>query len=143
MHPPLDPQFEDQVVKFYHQSMDERHGGDRGHSQTGRRLLATLGRSAGKVLAAGSSDWVVWPTPEGSYPADEAYFLHYILETINQALASHPELDQEKFQTWLTRRQAQIEAGELIFMAHQLDLCGAALIQFSVFGSRFSVNSIW
>jgi hypothetical protein len=67
---------------------------------------------------------VVWPTPESSYPADEKYFLHYVLETINQAVVSHPDLDKGKFQFWLTRRRAQIEAGELIFLAHQLDLCG-------------------
>ena len=35
-------QFEDQVMKLYHQSMDERQGGSGGHSQTGRRLLSAL-----------------------------------------------------------------------------------------------------
>ena len=124
LHPPLDPEFEDQVVKLYHQSMDERQKGGGGHSQTGRRLLGALYQHGREVMAAGSSDWVVWPTPESSYPADEKYFLHYVLETINRAVASHPDLDKGKFQFWLTRRRAQIEAGELIFLAHQLDLCG-------------------
>jgi SAM-dependent methyltransferase len=122
--PPVDSHFEDQVVKLYHQSMDERQGGGGGHSQTGRRLLGALRGSAREILAAGSSDWVVWPTTEGTYPADETYFLHYVLETINRAVASHPDLDKGKFQSWLTRRRAQIESGELIFMAHQLDVCG-------------------
>ena len=124
LHPPLDPEFEDQVVKLYHQSMDERQKGGGGHSQTGRRLLGALYQNGREVMAAGSSDWVVWPTPESSYPADEKYFLHYVLETINRAVVSHPDLDKGKFQFWLTRRRAQIEAGELIFLAHQLDLCG-------------------
>jgi SAM-dependent methyltransferase len=124
LHPPVDPEFEDQVVKLYHQSMDERQKGSGGHSQTGRRLLGVLYQNGREVMAAGSSDWVVWPTPESSYPADEKYFLHYVLETINRAVVSHPDLDKGKFQFWLTRRRAQIEAGELIFLAHQLDLCG-------------------
>ncbi len=124
LQPPLDPQFEDQVFQLYHQCMDKRQGEICGHSQTGRRLLGALCQSAGEILAAGSSDWVVWPTTKGSYPAEEAYFLNYILETINQAVASHPGLDKQKLGDWLARRQAQIEAGELIFIAHQLDICG-------------------
>jgi SAM-dependent methyltransferase len=122
--PSADPRFEDLVVRLYHQSMDERQGGVCGHSQTGRRLMGALCGNAAEILAAGSSDWVVWPTPARSYPADEAYFLHFVLETISRAVASHPDLDQERFQAWLTRRRAQIETGELIFLAHQLDLCG-------------------
>jgi hypothetical protein len=123
-HPPLDPVFEDLMIRLYHQSMDERQGGRAGHSQTGRRLLRALNRFRGEILAAGSSDWVVLPTVKSSYLAEEAYFLEYLLETMHQAMASHPDLDQERLQSWLSRRRAQIEAGELIFMAHQLDVCG-------------------
>jgi hypothetical protein len=126
MQPALEPQFEEQILQLYHQSMAKRPRDSAvgGHSQTGRRLLHALSHTGGKVLAAGSSDWVVFPAAEGKYPAEEAYFLHYLLETINQAVASHPELDKEKFHTWLARRHAHIEAGELIFIAHQLDMCG-------------------
>jgi SAM-dependent methyltransferase len=124
VYPPLDLQFEDQLLNLYHQSMDEREGGGAGHSQTGRRLLWALGRYQGEILAAGSSDWVVWPSPGGSYPAEEAYFLLHLLKTIQEALADHPNLDKQKFQSWLAQRRAQIEAGELIFIAHQLDICG-------------------
>jgi hypothetical protein len=123
-HPPIDSRFEDQLVQLYHESMDKREGGGAGHSQSGRRVLGALSRFGGEVLAAGSSDWVVWPTAAGEYPGEEAYFLHYVLKTIQGALSAHPELDQERFQAWLSRRGAQIEAGELIFLAHQLDVCG-------------------
>ena len=123
-YPPVDQEFEDLVIKLYHQTMDRRAGGTSGHSQTGRRLLAAVGRYGSEILAAGSSDWVVWPQTDGSYPAEEAYFLYYLLETIHQALAGHPDLDQQRFQSWLARRRDQIKAGELIFMAHQLDVCG-------------------
>jgi SAM-dependent methyltransferase len=119
-----EPEFENQVIKLYHRSMDEREEGGGGHSQTGRRILGDLGPRTERILAAGSSDWVVWPAAGGSYPAEEAYFLHYILETIHLAVSSYPELDKEKLQAWLNKRHGQVEAGELIFMAHQLDMCG-------------------
>jgi SAM-dependent methyltransferase len=122
--PPADPEFDDLVVELYHQTMDCRAGGTSGHSQSGRRLLEALGRYGSEILAAGSSDWVVWPQTGGSYPAEEAYFLDYLLETIHQALAGHPGLDQQRLQAWLARRREQIQAGELIFIAHQVDVCG-------------------
>jgi SAM-dependent methyltransferase len=122
--PPADPEFNDLVVELYHQTMDRRAGGTSGHSQSGRRLLEALGRYGSEILAAGSSDWVVWPQADGSYPAEEAYFLDYLLETIHQALAGHPGLDQPRLQAWLARRREQIQAGELIFIAHQVDVCG-------------------
>lgn len=122
--PPVDRQLEDQIIGLYHGSMDERQGGAGGHSQTGRRLLRALCEGPGEILGAGSSDWLVWPTPARSYPADEAYFLDYVLATIHRALAFHPDLDQKKFEDWLARRRAQLAAGELILAAHQLDVCG-------------------
>ena len=60
----------------------------------------------------------------GRYPADEAYFLHFIVETMASALASHPELDAARFAAWIAARHAQIAAGELIYIAHQLDFAG-------------------
>ena len=123
-YPPVDREFEDLIITLYHQSMDNREGGRSGHSRTGRRLLAALGRMGSDILAAGSSAWLVLARTGGSYPPEEAYFLHYILETIRQALADHPDLDQEKFQFWLNHRREQIHTRELIFMAHQLDVCG-------------------
>lgn len=126
-YPAIDQQFEELLIKLYHQSMDDREGGTAGHSQTGRRLLDTVIRSGNEVLAAGSSNWIIWPKRSGSYSANEAYFLEYILQTIYLALARHPDLDQKKFQSWLARRRDQIKDGELIFMAQQLDICGRAL----------------
>jgi hypothetical protein len=104
--------------------MDTRQGGRAGHSQTGRRLLGALGRHGGDILAAGSSDWVVWPTTEGAYPSGEAHFLEQVLETMHLALASHPDLDKDRWEAWLGQRRAQLKAGKLIFIAHQLDVCG-------------------
>ena len=102
--------------------MDERRvqGKLTGGSQTGRHLYHQLNTAGWQVLATGASDWVVHPI-QGVYPHDEAYFLLHILHFIEQTLSGHPELDPAAFQAWLAARRAQITAGELVFIAHQLD----------------------
>jgi hypothetical protein len=69
---------------------------------------------------------VVYPQ-KGGYPGDEAYFLHFIIHTIETALAGHPEMDEKRLAGWAAQRHAQIERGELIYIAHQLDAAGRAL----------------
>jgi hypothetical protein len=107
--------------------MDERirHGRPAGHSQTGRRLFGHLASGGARVLAAGASDWVVYPQV-GRYPTDEAYFLHHIIATIAAELTLHPELDAGAVAAWVTLRHAQITRGVLVFQAHQLDFLGRA-----------------
>jgi hypothetical protein len=105
--------------------MDERitNGRPSGDSRTGRHMFGHLRRAGVDVLAAGSSDWVVFAAA-GGYPEDEAYFLHFIIHTLHQALAGHPALDGRLFEAWITQRHAQIEAGTLVYVAHQLDFVG-------------------
>ncbi len=43
---------------------------------------------------------------------------------MHSALQDHPDLDPLRFQQWITERHAQIERGELIYIAHQLDYLG-------------------
>ena len=117
--PTIDPALDDQVVRLYHRTMDDRPSG--GDSRSGRHLLEELPHFGARVLEAGSSDWIVFPQ-HGSYPADEAYFLEVILHFFEQALAGNPELDSRAFASWLDTRRAQIARGELIYLAHQLDL---------------------
>lgn len=123
--PPIDPPFDEQVIHLYHRTMDERtfQGQPAGESRSGRKLLYLLHQLGAEILAAGPSDWVVFPGPEG-YPAQEAYFLHYIVETVHQALRDHPDLDAERFAAWIARRHQQIEDGQLIYLAHQVDVAG-------------------
>jgi hypothetical protein len=113
------------IMALFHQTMDERiiDGRPAGHSCTGRRLLSSLPVAGGELLAAGSSDWVIIPGRDG-YPADEAYFLHHILHFFETSLEGLSELEQPRFSEWLARRRSQIEAAELIYIAHQIDICG-------------------
>ena len=60
-------------------------------------------------------------TTRGEYPADEKYFLHFILSFFESSLKAHAELDPAEFQNWLEKRRSQVERGELVYIAHQMD----------------------
>ena len=79
---------DEQVMRAYHRDMDERirYGQPAGESRTGRGLFHHLRDAGAPALAAGSSDWVVYPAADGNYPANEANFLGSILDTIRDAL---------------------------------------------------------
>jgi hypothetical protein len=118
---------DDQVMRAYHRDMDERvrYGRPAGESRTGRRLFHHLREAGAPALAAGSSDWVVYPAPTGNYPADEAYFLRSILNTIRDALRYRQGwLEPADLAEWLAVRYRQLAAGELVYIAHQLDFVG-------------------
>ena len=125
LEPALDSELDDLIIRLYHNTMDNRmiDGARSGDSRTGRHLFTHLQRAGAQVLQAGSSDWVVFPH-QGSYPADEAYFLHFIIHTIQAAINNHPELDEGQFAAWIAGRHAQIERGELVYIAHQIDVLG-------------------
>ena len=118
---------DDQVMQAYHRDMDERfrYGRSAGESRTGRRLFHHLRAAGAPALAAGSSDWVVSAGPDGNYPGDEAYFLRSILNTIQNALRYHQErVEPADLTGWLAERGRQLAAGELVYIAHQLDFVG-------------------
>lgn len=125
--PAIDPVFDAAIEQLYHQTMDERvvDGERSGDSRSGRRLFQILRQHRVDLIAAGSSDWVVFADRAG-YRGDEAYFLHFIVDTVRGALEQHPHMAQcrAEFLAWIERRHAQIDRGELIYIAHQLDLLG-------------------
>jgi SAM-dependent methyltransferase len=125
--PEIDPHFDALVESCYHRSMDARITAGRlsGDSRSGRHLFKLLTQQGLRLLDAGASDWVVFDRGQG-YPEDEAYFLHFILHTMQQALQSHPELEARRFSNWIAERHAQVERGELVYIAHQLDLLAQA-----------------
>lgn len=125
LEPVIDPELDAQIETLYHQTMDQRRiaGQRSGDSRIGRHLFAHLRAAGVEILDAGSSDWVIFAGPHG-YPGDEAYFLHFIIHTIGTALQGYPELDPLRLADWIAQRHTQIEAGSLVFIAHQLDFLG-------------------
>src|SRR4029077_10339699 len=118
---------DDQVMQAYHRDMDERvrYGRAAGDSRTGRRMFHYLRAAGAPALAAGSSDWVVSAGPDGDYAGDEAYFLRSILSTIQNALRSRQDrVEPADLADWLAVRGRQLAAGELVYIAHQLDFVG-------------------
>jgi hypothetical protein len=113
--PTIDAALDAQIERLYHETMDVRPTG--GDSQSGRHVRA-FANAGMEILAAGASDWVVHAT-NGKYPKDEAYFLHFILHFFEESLANHAELETNAFANWLNGRRAQIERGELVYIAHQ------------------------
>ncbi|ODR79306.1 hypothetical protein BG842_09785 [Haladaptatus sp. W1] len=112
---PLD----ERVERSYHRNM----GGGEGGARAGRRLLSALRGREFELLAAGSSDWLVYPR-DGSYPADEAQFLRDILDIVDGVLADDTAIDSDAFADWSRTRHRQVEAGELTYIAHQFDVLG-------------------
>lgn len=125
------------VEERYHAHMDAKPGGS---SRAGGDVLDHLRATPGvAVSGVGGSDWVVRPIA-GEYPADEAYFLRHVLDTVESAVgemlaaaegaedaedAEDAEaVDTATLERWLADRRERLEAGELLYLTHQLDLLG-------------------
>lgn len=110
------------VERYYHRHMDRKPGGD---SHAGTHALGRLQTMArvGWVDVAGS-DWAVRPV-EGSYPGDEAYVIRHVLATVEEAVG---EVTGPGFEStlsgWLDCRRRQLDAGDLAYTTHQVDLLG-------------------
>jgi hypothetical protein len=118
LEPTINAALDAQIERLYHESMDTRPTG--GDSRAGRHLFGHVRGADANVLAAGASDWVVHAV-NGAYPADEKYFLHFILHFFEESLSGHSALDKVAFANWMVERSAQIERGELVYIAHQMD----------------------
>ncbi len=118
------------IENLYHKTMHSRPEG--GDSQTGRHLLHYLLQAQRNVeiLATGASDWIVYPKNH-TYPPEEAFFLDCILHFFEESLHEYPGLEASLLDAWLKKRRAQIKTGELIYIAHQLDV---------LFRRRFSAH---
>jgi SAM-dependent methyltransferase len=137
--PVMDRALDKEIERLYHETMDRRYGGGRGTggSRTGRTLLTTLRDHGVRIIDSGSSDWLCFAR-EGSYEGRESFFLHFIVDTVEKALSGNPDLDQQRFLQWVDKRHEQIDRGELIYIAHQLDVLGQVIgppetIQKSIF----------
>jgi len=123
LEPTIGTMLDEQIERLYHQTMDTRPTG--GDSQSGRHLFGHLKSVGAEILAAGASDWVVHAV-NGKYVEDEEYFLYFILHFFEESLMGRAELEANAFADWLTKRRAQIERGELVYIAHQMDFLARA-----------------
>jgi hypothetical protein len=118
LQPVIDPALDEQIESLYHRTMDTRPTG--GDSHIGRKLFEHLCAVDTEILAAGPSDWVVYGR-DGKYPADENYFLHFILHFFESSLKDCDELEPGIFKQWLAKRHEQVDYGDLVYIAHQMD----------------------
>jgi len=116
--PVIDPALDGKIERLYHRTMDSRSTG--GDSRMGRKLFGYFQTVNAEILAAGASDWVVYPI-HGRYPADEKYFLQFILHFFETSLKDCDELEDAILKQWLAKRHEQIDCGDLVYIAHQMD----------------------
>ncbi|MCY4575220.1 MAG: class I SAM-dependent methyltransferase [Chloroflexi bacterium] len=112
------------VFDSYHRAMDDRrtpNGLPTGGRKAGRTLLTEIPQAGLEIAAAGSSDWVVYPQ-DGGYPEDVAYFLHHIINFVWETLSENAVVFSAGLEEWVAGRHRQVELGELIYIAHQLDV---------------------
>lgn len=121
---------DDRIERRYHRHMDEVRDG--GSSRAGTELLATLPGREWDVLAAGGSNWIVRPV-DGEYPGDETVVVSHVLETISDAVDAVPSgtspaddatapLSTADRTRWLERRREELADGDLVYVAHNLDV---------------------
>ncbi len=120
--PEIDQALDTEIESLYHKTMDRRRrdGLLSGDSHTGRRLFRALPAAGAEILDAGSSDWIVFPSESG-YPADERFFLEWIIDSHDSALRGRGEMEGAHLAGWIAQRRRQVERGELIYITHQLD----------------------
>ena len=119
---------DDQVMQAYHRDMDERvrYGRPRpakaGRAATCSTICGLPGRPR---LRPGRRTGSSSAGPDGNYPDDEEHFVRSILSTIEDALRSrHDWVEPAHLADWLAVRGRQLAAGELVYIAHQLDFAG-------------------
>jgi hypothetical protein len=124
--PPFDPPFESLLLQRYHRSMDERvvNGRPSGDSRAGRHLFSILADLGARIQEAGPSDWVVFPRA-GQYRPGEAPFLRHIVDTVYRQMSLDGDIPPERLKAWRAARLAQVERGQLVYIAHQLDVVGS------------------
>jgi hypothetical protein len=118
LQPVIDPMLDEEIERLYHATMDQRPTG--GDSRMGRKLFEYLRAVNADILSVGASDWVVYAR-DGKYPADEKYFLQFILHFFESSLKDCKELAPGLLNQWLIKRCEQIDCGELVYIAHQMD----------------------
>ena len=124
IEPVMDPALDEAVLSAYHATMyAERWGGSGGESRTGRRLFHALEQRGFEVLDMAPSDWVIAPF-SGDYQDEDAVVLEYLVQHIVDVAGHAHTSTAEVLERWRLERMRQIQAGQLVYIAHQLDIIG-------------------
>jgi SAM-dependent methyltransferase len=120
--PVINDMLDIKIIDAYHSSMDKRrfNGKLSIGSQSGRKLFKAFQNHGFEIRAVGSSDWVVFPR-QNEYFANERYFLEVILSFLKESITPSDLISQQQLNDWLEIRKNQLDNGELLFVAHQLD----------------------
>jgi SAM-dependent methyltransferase len=122
IEPSIDPRLDEELLSAYHAAMyTQRWGGSGGERRAGRRLFHALTRRGFEVLDMAPSDWVIAPL-HGAYRDDDKLVLEYLLAHIVSVVRQAGKLDAGKLEHLVAERERQIEAAELVYVAHQLDI---------------------
>ena len=122
--PQIDADLDKRIIAAYHATMDARRTPDglpTGGSRAGQSLLRALPEAGLELVEEGASGWEVVPQ-DGAYPQDVEYFLHHIINFVWESLREGGEIPVNSLQGWVAARHAQVERGELVYIAHQLDV---------------------
>ena len=109
------------IERYYHEHMDRKPGGS---SRAGGESLSRLRELDGVAVSdVAGSDWIVRPV-DGAYPGEEASMLGWILDSVETAVGEVADETFDGLDGWLSERRGQLEAGELLYVTHQLDILG-------------------
>jgi ubiquinone/menaquinone biosynthesis C-methylase UbiE len=115
LEPTVDAQLDRDILSIYQDSMTS--------PRSGRDLLTALPSRGADLIRVGASDWIVHAGQEGQYTEKEDYFLKCILWFIYNEVTQHDSaVSEDQIDRWIRTRLRQIESGDLIFLAHQLDI---------------------
>ena len=118
VQPTIDARIDDEVLRLYHRSMAQGFA---------RHHLFGLFGAGFELLQLGSSDWIIPPRRGGPLP-EEREVVSTVLAMMEASVGREiverggTTLTTADLSTWLQTRRRQLERGELLFEAHQMDL---------------------
>jgi SAM-dependent methyltransferase len=117
LEPGIDERVDTEVLRLYHRSMTQGFG---------RRHVLALRAAGFEIAEIGSSDWIIPPRAAGPMPEERelvATVLGMMEEAVSAQIAALPDaaISRDELLEWVSRRRIQLDAGEVLFEAHQMD----------------------
>jgi SAM-dependent methyltransferase len=117
LEPGIDEGADTEILRLYHRSMTQGFG---------RRHVLALRAAGFEIAEIGSSDWIVPPRASGPTPEERELIgtvLGMMEEAVSHQIAALPDaaITREELIAWIARRRNQLDDGEILFEAHQMD----------------------